>query len=124
MRRAAAIIFLFTYLSVNTELHQVFRLPIFFVHYNEHKKGNENITLINFIALHYFKGNVQHDDHDQELPFKSNHCTEISITFVIPADGFSEPVVKLFPTVKKVVPSSQQLNTSSFHFSIWQPPRA
>ena len=123
MRKPIAIVFLFLYLSVNTELHQVFRLPVFFAHYYEHKKENENINIFNFIALHYSSNAVQHDDHDQELPFKKNHCTAASISFVIPPDGFPEPIIISFPIVKSVVPISQQFNSSSFHLTIWQPPK-
>ncbi len=124
MRKLTALGLLFIYLSVNTELHQVFRLPVFFVHYYEHKNGNPDITLFNFITLHYFNGSVQHDDHDQELPFKTDHCTQISSSFVIPADDFFESTLNSLATAKNVVPSSQQFITSPFLFSIWQPPRA
>jgi len=87
---------------------------------------NSDITMFRFIVLHYFSGDAKYGDYDrdQELPFKKNHCTEISISFVVPPDGISEPVLKSFPILKNVVPSSQEFITSSFHFSIWQPPRA
>ncbi len=124
MRRSVAIVFLLLYLSVNTELHQVFRLPVFFAHYYEHKQKNENITVFNFIAIHYSNSAVQHDDHDNELPFKSNHCPEAFVTFVIPPDGFSEHEAKLFPILKTGVPISPQFISSTFLFSIWQPPRS
>ena len=124
MRKIAAIAFLFIYLSVNTELHQVFRLPVFFEHYFEHKKNNENITFLNFIALHYSGNAVQHDNHDNELPFKSNHCDELLISIALPPDNFFESVVNEFPDVATSIVASSPFVPSSVLFSIWQPPRA
>ncbi|MEO7989546.1 MAG: hypothetical protein ABI663_08400 [Chryseolinea sp.] len=124
MRKTAAIVFLFIYLSVNTELHQVFRLPVFFQHYFEHRKGNEDITFLNFIMLHYSGNAVQHDDHDSELPFKSNHCDELLIAIALPPDNFFESVVNDFPVADNSLVPSSQFISSSFLFSIWQPPRA
>lgn len=123
MRKIAALSFLLIYLSVNTELHQVFRLPVFFEHYFEHKKANENITFFNFIALHYSGDAVQHDNRDHELPFNNNHCDELLISIALPPDNFFESVINEFPVVDISIVRSSPFIPSSVLFSIWQPPR-
>jgi hypothetical protein len=124
MRRITSIALLFLYLSVNTELHQVFRLPVFVEHYFEHTKDNENITFFNFITLHYSANSVQHDEHDQELPFKSNHCDAILIAIALPPDNFFESIINDFLVRDSSLVPSSQFISSSYLFAIWQPPRA
>lgn len=112
---------------MNTELHQVFKLPTFFAHYQEHKERNAEISLLSFIVIHYFNGDVKDGDYarDQELPFKSsNHCDEILISIALPPEDSFEPDANEFPASKTVVSTSPQFISSSFLFSIWQPPKS
>ncbi|HEY9046495.1 MAG TPA: hypothetical protein VIN08_11395 [Ohtaekwangia sp.] len=113
---------------MNTELHQVFRLPIFFEHYFEHKQQNSHISMLSFIVMHYFSGDVRDSDYerDQQLPFKHAHCcVELSgISLAVPTECFTELVARFSVLARKNVIHQPVFCSSSFQFSIWQPPRA
>ena len=83
MKRVAAILFLSIMLLSQTELHQILKFPVFVQHYFEHQAEDPNITLSQFIVLHYFSGNPVDDDYarDMQLPFKSNDCLGRSLWF-------------------------------------------
>lgn len=124
MKRASAILFLLIYLVANTELHQFLRLPVFFVHYQEHLTENPDISLLDFIVLHYYGADANIPfGHDSELPFKDK-CPEVSLSIALPPDDISEPQPQVFTTGKKDVMFKSPFILSSFQFAIWQPPRA
>lgn len=125
MKRVFPILFLLIYLVANTELHQFVHLPVFFEHYQEHRADNPNIDLIDFVIIHYFGGNAKNADYarDQQLPFKNAKCPEVSISIAMPPEDFPEPKVLVFSLSRNVVMFKSLFKASSFHFSIWQPPR-
>jgi hypothetical protein len=124
MKRACAILFLWIYLVANTELHQFLRLPVFFVHYQEHRVENPDISLLEFISLHYYgpDANINYG-HDSELPFKEK-CPEVSLSIALPPEDLAGPTPALFTTDRKEVMFKSPFVASSFQFAIWQPPRA
>ena len=124
MKRAGAILFLLIYLVANTEMHQFLRLPIFFLHYQEHRAESPDISLIEFITLHYYgpDANINYG-HDSELPFKDK-CPEVFMSIALPPEDIAGcPSPQLFTTDQKVVMFKSPFVASSFQFSIWQPPR-
>ena len=125
MRQAKAIVLLTFYVMVNTELHQMLSLPVLFEHYQEHKQRNNNINVISFLVQHYSGENKQGDDqHHQQLPFKGNHCEEISTSIFLPADNIMASILYTVNRPEKATRYKSRFNSSSIHFTIWQPPRA
>ena len=124
MKRASAILFLWIYLIANTELHQFLRLPVFFVHYQEHRAESPEISLFEFIVLHYVgaDSNINYG-LDSELPFKDK-CPEVALSIALPPDNIAEPAPQVFTTTRKGVMFKSPFVISSFQFAIWQPPRA
>lgn len=125
MRKVAASLFLFVYLFANTELHELVKLDAFVAHYAEHQRENKDITLLDFIVIHYFSGNIVDDDYskDMQLPFKNVDCYNFipSIAFALPE--FLD--LKIIATVKsESLPLYDQSMLPSTHSSdIWQPPK-
>lgn len=126
MKKISSILFLLIYLAAVTELHQILRLPVFFAHYEEHKLKNSSISLLDFIVIHYFGSDKKDGDYtrDQQLPFKNATCLEVSISFALPPDDLPVARAQEFSISRKVVLYKSLIFPSSFHFSIWQPPRA
>lgn len=81
LKRFLSISLLALYLNSFTEVHEVFRLPLLFEHYAEHKLQVNDMSFVEFLVMHY-KTDVAHDDHDNQLPFKvpGHSFTAISIT--------------------------------------------
>lgn len=106
--------------------HEFLKLPAFAVHFMEHKKTDRNITLMEFIRIHYMKGNVMDKDHDRDmqLPFKSEDaCLPVGSIAFIP-NFHSEFSFKSFPVVINEI-TVIEISFESFQSlnNIWQPPK-
>lgn len=128
MKKFLAISFLTLYLFSSTELHQLLKLPFLVEHFIEHKEQNKDITLWQFLCLHYAEKNVMDADYekDMKLPFKSHDCCGNSIvayiTEAIPVFLFKEKPV--YHEAKSFSIYEEAFCISSFHSNIWQPPKA
>jgi hypothetical protein len=124
LKRFSAILFLSVSLLTQTELHQVFKLPVLLNHFAEHKAQNKDMSIGGFIILHYFSGNPKDKDYDRDmqLPFKTTDCTAMVNVAIIPSPSY---IVKLPAYFIDITYPS--LANSREHFShtadIWQPPR-
>jgi hypothetical protein len=125
MKRAIAIVFLSAYLLSSTELHELFRLPLFVEHFIVHNQ-QQDISLKDFIVLHYFSGDIRDADYadDMKLPFKGHWDLSSfrSLCFIIPFTTVRQSGALAFSVeynhyIHSFMPSAQIEN-------IWQPPRA
>lgn len=71
------------YLLGTTEASELLKLGNFISHYIEHKKA-DNLSLVDFINIHYVKATIIDDDYkeDQNLPFKSHNDCKLQITHI------------------------------------------
>jgi hypothetical protein len=126
LKKSIAISFLALFVCVNTDMAQLFKLPVLFHHYLEHQEDDHNQSFADFLELHYGK-QLQHSDtehHDHEkLPFKTSDCAAAHLTmaFVTPSLCVA-PKPTLYPT--KITPCYNGFMYSfSITSSIWQPPK-
>jgi hypothetical protein len=109
-----------------TELSQFLKIPAFIGHYFEHKEQNQDLTLWEFVYIHYAFGDVQSSDYEQDmkLPFKTHETctTTLSVFFLPNAFVFSSNKVFVDGT-KKTFLNKDELIPSIFLSNIWQPPR-
>ncbi|HEX5170224.1 MAG TPA: hypothetical protein VFW11_13695 [Cyclobacteriaceae bacterium] len=125
MRQTKAIVLLSLYLLVNTELHQILSLPVLFEHFHEHQQKTKGISILSFLRMHYSGEKKGSDDgHHQQLPFKGKHCEEVATSMFLPADNLSSSIDSAIIPPKKTTVYKSPFNSSAFHFTIWQPPRA
>lgn len=127
MKKILAIFFLSIYLLATTEAGQVFKLPVIFQHYQEHKHLDKDLTILEFIDIHYMHGSPRDADYDRDmqLPFKAPiHSTIITSNFVIPTPIFFFERKIYFIEKKKPLVYSTSGYSFNFHSSIWQPPKA
>lgn len=129
MKKWISIAVLSVYLISTTELYQLLKIPFFVEHYLEHKGLNNELTLWEFMTLHYFGDDLRDDDDakDMQLPFKSN---DGYITLNILA-FFSEPVSILYLPADAVAiiltactVYEKVFIPSSYSSNIWQPPKS
>ena len=123
-----AIFFLSVYLISTTELSQLLKFPVLVEHYVEHKEKNPEISIVDFLVLHYNNHleNHPHDDdydQDQKLPFIV-HTDVLSFCFVYTAP-LSFDIKGVFPVNRKskVLSFDDNFSENNFLSSIWQPPR-
>lgn len=126
MTKTAAIFFLSIYLLSATEAHQLFKLPVIFAHFKEHKKEDSSITFMRFLDIHYMHGSPKDKDYDRDmqLPFKTSAdcASSVSPAFVPFFVQHAAPApIEL--TVKNTAVTQNQFLLSSYLASIWQPPK-
>lgn len=103
------------------------KLPIVFQHFKEHKKEDNNISLLHFLAMHYLHGSPKDKDYDRDmkLPFKtSGDCISAIATAFVPLMApFSITRPIEIPEKKKFI-LQDQFTLSSYLSNIWQPPKS
>jgi hypothetical protein len=127
LRKIVSISFLFIFLSANTELHQLLRMPSLLQHFLEHKQADNSISFISFCKKHYAEENTvhaaNHHDKHEKLPFKSHDC---NVAHHAPV--FAEPIAIQFE-FPIAISNKNKMVISEYHYlstelsNIWQPPK-
>jgi hypothetical protein len=127
VKKLICILFLGVYLISSTELRQLLKFPLLIQHYAEHKEQNNNLGLLQFLAMHYNDEGIIDLDYskDQQLPFKSQGGYTGAVLSVFELT----PFYSLVPKTEIVLPVAHAISndifiSSSFRSSIWQPPKA
>ena len=121
MRKFFAIYILAFYINSNTEFHEMMRIPVLLEHFSEHKKLVSDISFWEFLVMHY-KTDVNHDSHDNELPFKDPAHSFTAPTLAIPLHKFILNETEFVSEVSHISTYSETFVAS--HLSdIFQPPR-
>jgi hypothetical protein len=93
-------------------------------HYVEHKEQNSNLTVFQFLCIHYQGPDVFDADYhkDMKLPFKSH--TNISSVVFYPLTQEYKTIQRINYKYKKEKLYAYSFSYSSISLSsIWQPPR-
>jgi hypothetical protein len=125
VKRKIAVALTFVYLFTATELNQLWKLPIFISHFIEHRQESPDITLIDFVALHYFSGDERDADYarDEQLPFRDNsECMVGSISSIVPSPAHIDYKSNVLCLIS-FAPKTHDGKPSQRQTSIWQPPR-
>lgn len=72
MKKVLVYILLITIVLANSSLTQLFKISNLFEHYFDHQNRNQDITVVNFLSMHYWGNDIpdHDDDEDNKLPFK------------------------------------------------------
>lgn len=126
VKKTSAILFLSIYLLSTTAAKQLMKLPVMFQHFSEHQQTNNPVSFTSFLATHYLHSSPKDKDYerDQQLPFKTAgdciSCIAIAFVSLITPITISKPAEiqgkKNFIVLNQVI-------TSSYLASIWQPPK-
>ncbi len=126
MKTAVAFFLLMIHLFAATELSQLFKLPVLFKHFEEHKQKEASISFGSFLYRHYFTDRQSdgHPERDNQLPFHSHEdCVSLKLS-VFPPVNFEGIVVHVLPLEKnKIFSFSDQNIPLTYLSSIWQPPK-
>ena len=126
VKKISAIFFFTIYLFSTTEIHQLLKLPLIFEHFSEHQKENKQISITEFLKIHYLNSAVKDKDYDKDmqLPFKSaDDCiSSISPAFVpVTIQHTDAELIDISP--EKIFFLKDKVLLSSYLANIWQPPR-
>lgn len=80
-RRIGYWLLLFIFTASSTPLGELLKLPALIGHFREHRIESPEMTVIGFIVLHYFSGDVRDADYerDMQLPFKTMDQSPITL---------------------------------------------
>ncbi len=126
MHKLMAGLFLALYLFGGTTLHELVKIRAFVAHFHEHRAEDPDLNLLEFIAIHYFNGNIVDDDYarDMQLPFKTADLCHFCPTHLAPATAELE-IRYLVALHRKCLPAYRPGELPSAHLSdIWQPPKS
>ncbi len=107
-----------------TEFGQLLRLPLLINHYLEHKKGHSDLSITDFLLIHYSRQHQEGaNEEDRQLPFKSHlECAKL---FSI-ASPFPNSVNLIIPPAtlsSNDIPRASAPLSTGVRTMIWQPPR-
>jgi hypothetical protein len=124
-KKILSTLLLAVYLFAATDTHELLKFPFLVKHYYEHKLDNKNLTVVNFIVMHYHAEDGTDKDaaKDKKLPFKSpQHAATAGFISFTPTTFFQiekpEKETSLAYALTKNV-----FCTSRYLAAIWQPPR-
>lgn len=117
----------FVVVGTQTQLYQLLKVPVLVQHYFEHKQANHNISLTQFLLMHYAKKGHElkdkDDSRDMQLPYKVVNAHTLVVECI--------PVqwdIHLHPAAPEAAERSYSLHHESYRHTlnqkIWQPPRA
>ena len=127
MKKAIVILFMASYLFSTTELSQLLKFPEFVIHFFEHKEQNKDLTLWEFVNIHYAQGDVKYADYDKDmkLPFKTHDNCSAQMNVNVPPSFL---IISNKPTYinasKNTFLHMKDRFISSYLSSIWQPPKS
>lgn len=108
-----------------TEFSQVLKMPLLVEHFIEHRHENKNITLYQFLYMHYAMGDVHDADYakDMKLPFKTHdNCLASIINFYLPSQKVD--ITKPVQFIENQHFKRQEIFLqSTFLSNIWEPPK-
>jgi hypothetical protein len=126
MKNFIIILFLSSYLFSTTQLSELLKINLLIEHYVEHTNKDKNLTLWNFLCMHYSGNNVKDTDYnkDMKLPFKMlDNCNFASINFCTPIQDFQFQKNLTIKGYKIPLYKYNFSFSSNFHSAIWQPPK-
>jgi hypothetical protein len=126
VKKAMSIILLSLYLLCGTEFRELGKLGAFVTHYFEHKENNKDLTLIEFIEIHYSQSNSKYNDYDKDmkLPFKSHNCSShqaAESSYLSSINYYIQEPIFIIESLR--ISRENAYLPSSYLSDIWQPPR-
>ena len=124
VKRLVILFLLGVFTLTSTELIELTKLPSLLEHLAEHKAEKADLSLYEFLALHYSNDSHHHDEHDKKLPFKSHdHFVNTNVTYVLTKTFTNVELKPEFESIRKfIIPKTSSLTSTNLS-SIWQPPK-
>ncbi len=126
MKKIIAISLLSIHLIATTELYQLLKLPILVEHLIEHKLQDNNITIFEFLSMHYALEDIRDADYerDMQLPFKThNHLNQVDCNASLPQYYVYVVAIPDIMHQQKTPFYNSFFINSVYLSSIWQPPK-
>ena len=124
VKRKATLIVLLGIVTINSfSLHHIFKIPVLVAHYFEHQQRGPEITVMEFLSMHYWGQDIDDNDQDRDmqLPFKKFDLSQ-SVTTLFFNQG-SQFNFKNFPLEQSYPVIDSEDRISQNVGSLFKPPR-
>jgi len=107
-----------------TSLYQVLKFPALIKHFIEHKTLNQNISVLDFMAMHYGGNDLDDndDEKDMQLPFKKVETQHANFLFIPFTTTFTFKNT-FWPVKADYGPDMPQVQYNAALGSLFRPPR-
>lgn len=124
MKKYITFFLILSYMFSMTELHQLLKTPLLVEHYYEHNDKTK-LSVLDFLEMHYLHGNIKDADQDKDmkLPFKNFQDNHPNVVLSLPETTNFFNFINYTISEQKPFCFDNQVNTSDFLTSIWQPPK-
>ena len=105
---------------------QFFKLPVLVMHYIEHRAADKNLTVIEYLSMHYWGDDKNDNDYDRDmqLPFKKIDHHSIQQVFLPLARVLTLRSQVLVPTIIQYPLFRDKYLPEPATASLFRPPRA
>jgi hypothetical protein len=126
VKSSVSLFLLVAHLFATLGLGELLKLPVFFAHLSEHRQENPELTISEFLVIHYASGNPIDEDYDRDmqLPFKKAQTNTSVLAYISLTNEVAWPTQKwvmVFCPKNIWADGAHNLIQSYFH-SFWQPP--
>lgn len=107
-----------------TSLNQLFKLPVLYSHFLEHRDSDPRVDLATFLAWHYWgdDDNDQDNDRDMQLPFK--RFDHQSLTLLYTFNNRVVPHNRCWPVTRDFNTERPLVYFDPAPASLFRPPRS
>jgi hypothetical protein len=101
------------------------KLPALFQHYSSHRSLNSEMSLLDFLELHYSNPSHHDQDHNEhhKLPFNDHHSTVSAVCFYFVSERSFTLSVRYFPIGQTNQTVYHSIVEEELAIHVWQPPR-
>ena len=124
LKRIGIISLLFVYCFTVMNLHELVKLKVLLVHFEETKRVNNNLGFIDFLKMHYETddNNTADNNRDMELPFKSGVNAPLT-PLVIPTYATTIANIPFFEFKTDYILTNESSYYSNFFKLVFHPPQ-
>ncbi|MBB6611565.1 hypothetical protein H7F15_11000 [Pontibacter sp. Tf4] len=126
MKQFTAILLLLIYTCSGSTFQELRKAPVLVEHYLEHKILDEDLSLVEYVVIHYLSGSEKDADYtrDLQLPFRCADflTTAFAIAF-IPAHFLELSFLAPLPEQLNYTVLKDRFELLRLPTAIWQPPQ-
>lgn len=124
MKNRSFVVILLILVAINSlSLQHIFKVPVLIVHYFEHQQRGPDITVIEYLSMHYGGQDINDNDHerDMQLPFKKVDFSQSGTALFL--NQPSQFNFNDFPSDQRYLVTNSEDHSSSHLGSLFKPPR-
>lgn len=124
VKKVVIYISLILLISSNTSFLQLLKVGFLIQHYQEHKESNNQLSLLQFLSMHYWGNDIKDndDEKDNQLPFKKP-LISLGAVFLVRIYHITIRQPFVYSVLKYCLPKPEDIS-SPYEIDLLKPPKA